>query len=704
MSTVRTSLMIALLGGGGLCSAHAQAVAEGLVVRQLKFDGAHAFDKPTLSAAIATTGSTWLATNGLVRWIGLGSERHLSQRALRMDVYRLRLFYQVHGYLDAEVDTTVIRTPKDVYITFHIDEGQPVLVRSFEIKGLDSLPSGDKLTARLPLKVGDPFDRTLLLASADTLLARLQNRGYPEVRVLLEKRDVDRETRVADVSLLVEPGVPAVIGEIHVEGTETVDSTFVRKLLATEPGRPFEASDLVRSQQNLYRSELFRFATVRLDTAHFQSGSGVVPLTIVVTEGNMHRARGAAGYGTNDCFRLGLGWTARNALGHGQIFDISAQTSKLGVGRPTGVGALRNSICSALKDDSVGSTRLNYNVTASFRRPLFLTQANTLTFSVFAERRSEFLVYLREDIGGALTMVRETQNRIPISLTYRLSYGRTEANNVSFCAFFNACTDTDIQELQQRRLLATATLGVKRTRVDNPLDPSEGNALSAEVTHSSQLIGSSRFAVFTRLVGDASQYFRFGGSVLALHVRAGMVLSPELSLSGGRANFVPPEQRFYAGGPNDVRGYRRNELGPLVYVVEENVDTAGNQILDPARIRSAATGGNTLVVANAELRVPSPLFRRQFRLAAFVDGGTVWERGQGSAGGPAFRITPGVGIRFITPLGPARLDVAYNNYDFQPGRLYLIRPSGSLELLQEQFQPARSKSPFVFQFGVGQAF
>jgi outer membrane protein insertion porin family len=698
--------MIALLGCGGLNSAHAQAVAEGLVVRQLKFDGARAFDKTTLSAAIATTNSTWLATNGLVRWIGLGSERHLSERALRMDAYRLRLFYQVHGYLDAKVDTTVIRTPKDVYITFHIDEGQPVLVRSFEIKGLDSLPFQsfrDRVTGKLPLKVGEPFDRTLLLASADTLLARLQDRGYPEVKVLLEKRDVNRETRVADVSLLVEPGVPAVIGEIHVEGTETVDSVFVRKLLATQPGRPFEASDLVLSQQNLYRSELFRFATVRLDTAHFESGSGVVPLTIVVTEGNMHRARGAGGYGTNDCFRLGLGWTARNAMGHGQIFDISAQTSKLGVGRPTGVAGLRNSICSALKDDSIGSTQLNYNVTASFRRPLFLTQANTLTLSLFAERRSEFLVYLREDVGGALTMVRETQNRVPISLTYRLSYGRTIANNVSFCAFFNACTDTDILELQQRRLLATATLGVKRTRVDNPLDPTEGNALSAELTHSSQLIGSSRFAVFTRLVGDASQYFPFGASVLALHVRAGMVLSPELSLSGGRANFVPPEQRFYAGGPNDVRGYRRNELGPLVYVTQEG-DTTASGALDQTRVRSAATGGNTLVVANAELRVPSPLFRRQFRLAAFVDGGTVWERGQGTAGGPNFRITPGVGIRFITPLGPARLDVAYNNYDFQPGRLYLIRPSGSLELLQEQFQPARSKSPFVFQFGVGQAF
>jgi outer membrane protein insertion porin family len=702
-------LLIVALGCGGLHSAHAQAVAEGLVVRQLKFDGAKSFDSKTLSAAIATTNSTWLATKAWIRWLGLGSERHLSERALRMDVYRLRLFYQIHGFLDAKVDTTVIRTTDDVYITFHIEEGQPVLVRSFEIKGLDSLAFRDELLAKLPLAMGEPFDRTLLVATVDTLLLRLQNRSYPEARVLLEKRDVDREAHVADVSLLVEPGVPSVVGEIHVEGIERVDSTFVRKLLATSPGRPFEASDLVLSQQNLYRSELFRFATVRLDTAHFKPGSGEVPLTIVVTEGLMHRARASAGYGTNDCFRSGIGWTARNALGHGQIFDISAQASKLGAGRPTTFQGLRNTICSALKEDTVGSDRVNYNLTASFRRPLFITQANTLTLSLFAERRSEFLVYLREDIGGSVTLVRETQNRVPLSLTYRLSYGRTEANNVSFCAFFNACTDTDISELQQRRLLATATLGAKRIRVDNPLDPSEGNALTAELTHSSRLIGSSRFAVFTRFVADASQYFPIGSSVLALHLRGGIVLAPELALSGGRSNFVPPEQRFYAGGPNDVRGYSRNELGPLVYVVEESnvvVDTTtGNQVIkDESLVRTAATGGNTLIVANAELRVPSPLFKRQLRLAAFVDGGSVWERGQGSAGGPSFRITPGVGLRFVTPLGPARLDVAYNRYDFQPGRLYLIHPSGSLELLRDNYQRPKSKSPLVFQFGVGQAF
>lgn len=673
------------------------------MVRQLKFSGNKSFEPSILKAAIVTTGSSFLATAGWIRWLGIGAKRHLNERAFRTDVERVKTFYRLHGYLDVLVDTAVVRTAKDAYITFRITENQPVRLRAFEIAGLDSIPDARSLTVALPLRVGQPFDRTLLAATADTIATRLQDRGYPEVRVRLGKREVNREEHRADVTLLIEPGVPSVIGEIQVEGAQTVDSSFVRSLLATAPGRRFSSTDVGQSQRNLYRSELFRFATVRLDTTHFVAGSGVVPLTIVVTEGPMHRARATVGYGTNDCFRLGAGWTARNALGHGQIFDVSAQASKVGVGEPTLLAALRNSICSALKDDSVGSAKLNYNVSASFRRPVFLSPANTLTLSLFSERRSEFAVYLREDVGGAVTVLRETQNRIPVSLAYRLSYGRTQANNVSFCAFFNACTETDISQLRQRRLLATLTASAVRIRVNNPLDPSRGTSATAEVTHSSRLIGSSRFAQFTRFLSDASFYQPLGTSVLALHVRAGMVLSPKLALTGGAANFVPPEQRFYAGGPNDVRGYNRNELGPLVYVVGEGgVDSAGT--VDQKQVRSAATGGNTLIVGNAELRVPSPFLKTRLRLAGFVDAGSVWERGGGPGSGPALRITPGVGLRFITPLGPARLDVAYNGYAVRPGRLYLIHPTGSLDLLQSSYQPPKRNSPWVLQLGVGQAF
>lgn len=683
-----------------------QAPEEGLVIRQLHFEGNHAFDDLTLATAIATTNSSWFATSPLVRWAGLGAKRRLNERDLRIDVERLRVFYQIRGYLEARVDTAVVRTALDAWITFRITEGPPVILRRFDIAGLDSIPEAHRLLVDLPLREGRPFDRTLLLSTADTIASRLQDRGYPGARVVLERRDVDRAGRTAEVGVRVDPGVRSVIGTIHVEGTRAVDSSFVASLLATEEGRPFSARDLAESQRNLYRSGLFRFAAVGLDTARFVEGAGRVPLTIQVAEGPLYRARAAAGYGTNDCFRLGAGWTARDALGHGQVFDASAQVSKLGVGRPTGVDAFRNSICSALKDDSIGSTRINYNLTASFRRPVFLSPSNALTFALFALRRSEFAVYLREDIGGSLTFTRETSARVPLSLQYRLAYGSTQANAVSFCAFFNACTESDIAQLRQRRVIATATLGVQRSRVNNPLDPTRGSILSAEVTTSSRLLGSTRFSQFTRAIGDAAWYQPVGGSVLALHARAGAVFAPRLELAGGASNFVPPEHRFYAGGPNDVRGYNRNELGPLVYVISDRALRLGDsgQVVYPEdQIRTAATGGNTLLVGNAELRLPSPVLPTRLRLAAFVDGGAVWERGAATGGSPAFRVTPGVGLRFVTPLGPARIDMAWNRYRLQEGRLYLIRSSGQIDLVRENYRPSR-RNQLVFQFAVGQAF
>jgi outer membrane protein assembly factor BamA len=703
------AMMCGLLAAAPMIPLASQAVETGLVIRKLDFSGNESFPSTMLAAAIATTNSSFFATNGLVRWIGLGVERYLNERTLRVDAVRLKTFYQRKGFLEVRVDTTVVRTEEDAYITFHITEGEPVLVERLEIRGIDTLDRRDRLVRDLALEVGDPYDRDRLLVSADTLITRLQDRGYPEVRVLIEKAEVNREARSADISVLVQPGRASVIGEIHVQGTSTIDSSFVSSLLATEPGRAFNRRDLIESQRQLYRSELFRFATVELDTADFEPGSGTVPLIIRVQEGPMHRARAAVGYGTNDCFRTGLGWTARNALGRGQIFDVSGQVSKLGVGRPTRVAALENSICSALRDDSVGSSRMNYNLTTSFRRPVFLSPANSVALSLFAERRSEFGVYRREELGGSITLLRETESRTPISLTYRVAYGSTEANTVSFCAFFNACTETDIAQLRQRRVISTLSALVQRTRVNFPLDPSRGLALSGEITHSSKLIGSSEFSQFTRVIGDVAVYRPvLGSSVLALHARAGAVVAPFVTLGGSEGNFVPPEHRFYAGGPNDVRGFNRNELGPLLYVIlESQLDTtSGTPVVPEDSVRNAATGGNSLIVANAELRVPSPILRDRLRLALFVDAGTVWQRGgEGQGGTPAMRITPGFGLRFLTALGPARLDVAYNPHRLPASRLFLIRRNGEIELLQDNFRRTRNNGRgIVVQFGVGQAF
>src|SRR5258708_32946236 len=103
------------------------------------------------------------------------------------------------------------------------------------------------------------------------------------------------------------------------------------------------------------------------------------------------------------------------------------------------------------------------------------------------------------------------------------------------------------------------------------------------------------------------------------------MLQQWLTRSGEAARCVRRDRRFYAGGPNSVRGYSRNELGPRVYVTD-SIEAQGPDTTY-RNLRASPTGGNSMVVANLELRFPTPLFPERMRAALFTDVGQVWERG-----------------------------------------------------------------------------
>jgi outer membrane protein assembly complex protein YaeT len=681
-----------------------------LVVRQLEFNGNEAITNELLASAIATTNSSWFARSGLFRWLGLGAKREFDEQEFRRDVVRLGVLYKRSGYYDAVIDTVVQRTPEDVYITFNINEGPPIVVTSFTVNGLDSLRTTrarELALQDLPLHQGDPFNRYAMQASADTITRRLRDHGYPSATVFTGF-EVNTPARSASVVIDAVPGRRALIGSISVVGAERIDTSLVRKLLVARPGRRYSLEELFQSQRNLYESDLFRFASVNIDSAKFQPDSDSVPLLVQVNEGKRRRIRGGLGYATNDCFRGSLGWTSRDFLGGGRILDLTSRISKVGVGAPLDWG-LANNICGASRDDSVGSAKANFYLGASLRRPAFLSPNNAVTVSVFGERRSEYKVYLRQETGASIALTRTTpRRRNPLSLTYTASYGRTEATAQSFCSFFNACTADVIEPLRQNRVLATLTALATFPRVNSQIDPTRGSIRSFELTHSSRYIGSSRFQQFTRVVGEMSWYRPLSRNVvLSWRLRGGAIFSPTLDVASGTGAFIPPERRFYAGGANDVRGFDRNELGPVVYVVpQSHVDTAAANgvAIDPDSVRVAATGGNSLAVANIELRVPSPILSSRLRLAAFVDAGGVWQRGPNERTA-VIRVTPGVGLRVATPLGPARLDVAYNPYNLQPGTLFQFDQAGNLLPVpgQNSYVLPRSRK-FAIHVAIGQPF
>ncbi len=146
----------------------------------------------------------------------------------------------------------------------------------------------------------------------------------------------------------------------------------------------------------------------------------------------------------------------------------------------------------------------------------------------------------------------------------------------------------------------------------------------------------------------------------------------------------------------------------------------------------SAAGGNTSVTATVEWRVTLPKPWNVIELAAFVDAGFVWNRGavMDSAGHTIgvnlsdIKYTPGFGIRYLSPVGPIRVDFAYNKYGTGFGAAYYQNPANSLlcvspgNTFDRGVVPAGKTCPLTYQpqakpgffqhinfnFSIGQAF
>src|SRR5437588_7630318 len=220
LRALRFTLLVAALAAAPLAAQQEQQ----RVVRGLSFEGNHAIDAYTLRSAIATTNSSAFATKWYLRWIGwLGEKRYFNELEFRRDVVRLLLLYRQSGYMNAVIDTVVLRAARDVYVKFRIYEGDPVRLTRLDILGVDSILDVPPLKRALPLQVGDPFNRALFQASADTIVGRLRNRGYPYSDVL-RSYDVDAAALRAVAALEGVPGRRMRVGEVIITGAGQVDT------------------------------------------------------------------------------------------------------------------------------------------------------------------------------------------------------------------------------------------------------------------------------------------------------------------------------------------------------------------------------------------------------------------------------------------------------------------------------------------------
>ena len=696
------------------------------VVRKLSFVGNKALDDETLASVIATTNSSQ-GTFFLLRWFGLGEKRYLNEVEFRRDVVRLILQYRQSGYMNAVVDTVVQRTARDAYIEFRIHEGEPVRVTRLDVTGVDGIFNVEQLKKDLPLHMGDPFNRFQLQASADTIVGRLRNNGYPYAEVL---RNFDSEAGAlrAEIELDAHPGPRMRIGQVQIEGLRDVDTGTVRRVMSVRPGARFQQDELYLTQRDLYGMGVFSSVNVILiDSLPPQPGGGApadstVRVLIQVLEGPRHQTRIGFGYATVECFRLQTGWTARNFYGGARSLDLSARFTKIAGGfaalNEAGTTGIQP-VCNPFAGNWTLDT-LNYQLNANVRKPAFLSRTNVATFGVTAERSSQYGVYTREAVGGDVAITFNTRSTWPLTLGYYYAVGRTSASDAIFCVSFRICDEDSRHFLRDKRHFGALSISLTRDRVNNILDPTRGSLTTLTLLNASHIFGSQVPYEFNRGEVEIAKYYSIGRrTVFGWRVRAGVILPRNIAPSGQQVAYVPPDQRFYGGGPNTVRGYGLNQMGPRVYVVTDTtaIDTAltnaaGEKVFES--VITAPTGGNTLIVLNGELRLPSPLFPQRIRLGMFVDVGQVWERGSEVFPITGLRVTPGAGVRFATPLGPVRVDAAYNGYPIEGGPLLYVpprkegQPPEPIVQIRDSYPPLRAPKTFwqklVVQFAIGHAF
>lgn len=680
------------------------------VVRGLSFKGNHAIDDYTLSSAIATSNSSTFATLWLLRWTQLGEKRYLNELEFRRDVLRLRLLYSRSGYVNAVVDTTVERTVRDAFITFRITEGEPVRLTRLDVVGADTLFDVARLKHDLPFQVGAPFNRFLLQASADTLVTLLRNRGYPYARVLRDF-DEDEVALTATATLEVVPGPRMVVGAIEVQGLERVDTSTVRDMLSVKPGDPFRQDKLYQSQRDLYDLGVFRAVNILLADSIGPAAPGDTTVRIVVrvAEGAGHRVLTGLGYGTVDCFRAQAGWTSYRLFGDVRAMDVTASASKLGVGEPLDLGFASN-VCRSLANDPMSDT-LNYNVGLTLRQPTFFSPRHTARIGVYAQRRSDVRNYTRKETGVNAAVTINARRNIPVILGYTFTVGQTIAEPAVYCDVFVVCDASDQAALASKRPFGAFTVTGARIQVNSLLDPTTGGTATVGLMYASRFLGSDTLYEFTRGEAQIARYYQLGHSgVFAWRVRVGAIFPKHrIELDSQSVQFVPPEQRFYGGGPNSVRGYAVNEMGPRVYVTTDTTNRKPNGAdTTYFNLTTSPTGGTAVVTINVEARFATPLFPSRMRVAVFTDVGQVWQRGNQLIDVSGVRITPGVGLRFATFLGPVRVDAAYNGYAAEAGPLYYQNSKDqSLTVVRSSYQPTRPDTFWkrvLVQFSVGQAF
>ncbi|HUF49199.1 MAG TPA: BamA/TamA family outer membrane protein [Longimicrobiales bacterium] len=710
------AFVVIVAGGCGVRSTGADVYPEfaehaGKRIDRVYFENTDPFRADTLRIQVRTraTRCNFMGLPVCVPFTRIGREEHrLNLQNIGADVQTLERFYRIAGYFGTIVEPRIDERDDDVAVTFSVARGDPVVLDVLTVSGTEPVLSPDSLARTLPLQQGEIFHLSRFIESSDVVLGALQRRGHAYAEVL-RSFSVDTVDNRAEASLEALPGPRVTIDSIIVRGAPNLGRAGVLRQIEFRSGQLLESSRLIESQRNLYGLELVSLASVTIapDSLQVTPGDSTrATVLISIAEAPVHEVETAVGFGTEECLRTDVGWVSRSIGGGARKLALRATASRLGVGEPFAVGA-GGRFCPTQPADSIfGGSQFNYRLAADFTQPYFLGPRNQLGLNVYAERFSEPGVYQRQAVGGRAGVSRRLGARSGGAVGLEIENGETRASPALFCAAFQVCAATTIDSISRPRFRSELSGNTFIDAKNNPLDPSAGFTARTGVSWAAPWLGSQ--VNFFRWTADAAYYQAVRPRwVGAFSVRVGNFFRTG-SLDPTSSDYLAPEARFFAGGANTVRGYHRNMLGPGIYVTDsDSLETENGDTTFHRTPQFVPTGGTAVVVVNAELRMPSPVMRDLMRLAFFIDAGAVDTRSVWDLNPGDWKITPGVGVRLQTPVGPVRVDFGFNPYSNPTAPLLFSDvENGTVRRLRDAYQEPSGNlfSRLRVHLGVGHAF
>jgi len=521
------------------------------------------------------------------------SDRY-SRESLQGDLEKITAWYQDRGYANFHIDSVQVAVApdkSDIFITVNVTEGQVFKLGEIKIAGNTIVPEPE-LHRLLVVQSGQTYSQKNISASQEAIKNRLGAEGFYFAKVEPVPTSDDQKKIVA-LTLFVDPGSRVYVRHINFTGTTRSNDETLRRELRQLEGSWLSNVALERSKQRLQRDPFIE--SVEMSTEPVAGVPDEVDVNFAVKERPSATVGGGIGYSASQRFVLNGNFSDSDFFGGGDYVALNIDSGKY------------NKVYS-------------FSQTDPYRNVDNLSRTISMSFRDSTQFTSETSAFGSKNVALGLTY------GYPISEYQGISAG-VSLQHIDLLTFESSSAQQAVRWVQQNGHPYSSqavssfiqpdgeTVSYSTTLLGSRYDTVELNAGWQYDSRNRSLFADRglRSALSLTVVppGGGVRYwvasYEFSGFLTIWHK---WVLTESLQIAMGKplggTIGMPPYKRFYAGGPDTVRGYTEDTLGP--------VDTNGNPY-----------GGNLLTVSRTELILPLPeKWQTSARGSIFFDMGNVF--------------------------------------------------------------------------------